>query len=465
MRLAHLPETSVSDEAMQIFDPRDGSLVGEVPATAIEVLPAVLERSVDAAAWWSRTPAADRGAVLRHAASAIADQAKTLARLNARETGRPESEALEGVHAGVQTFLQYAELGPLHRGHSLRGAPDATDYSVHEARGVVLALTPWNDPVAVAAGLIAAALVTGNAVIHKPSERCPHVGAFLGEILERAFPKGVIQTVLGGEHVGSALTQSEDVDVIAHVGSTLTGQRIARVAALTGAHVIRENGGNDPLVIDADVNPAWAAQQAALGAFTNSGQICTSVERIYVHADIADKFIEALAVEAEQRAKDHSLGPLVDERMRSAVHEQVQAAIDSGAQVRAGGVVPEGAGSFYPATVLTGCTPQMTIMTEETFGPVAPVQVVDSFEEGLGLAADDRYGLAANVLTCSLWHAQRAASELHFGTVKINGVFGGAPGGSADPRGDSGSGHGYGPELLDEMTVTKVVHIESASTT
>lgn len=463
MKLTHLPTTTAANEAMQIFDPRDGTFVGEVMPTPIEVLPSVLSRSVDAAAWWSRVPAAERGAMLRHAASAVADQAKTLARLNARETGRPESEALEGVHAGVQTFLQFAELGPLHRGHSLRGATDATDYSVHEARGVVLALTPWNDPVAVAAGLIAGALVTGNAVIHKPSERCPHVGAFLGEILERAFPKGVIQTVLGGEHRGSALTQSEDVAVIAHVGSTVTGQRIARVAALTGAHVIRENGGNDPLVIDADVDPVWAAQQAALGAFANSGQICTSVERIYVHANIAEPFLEALVAEAEQRAADTSLGPLVDERMREAVHEQVQAAIDAGASARAGGVIPEGSGSFYPATVLTGCTAQMTIMTEETFGPIASIQIVGSFDEGLALAAENRYGLAANVLTGSLQHTQRAVSELHFGTVKINAVFGGAPGGSAEPRGDSGAGHGYGPELLDEMTVTKVVHIESAS--
>jgi acyl-CoA reductase-like NAD-dependent aldehyde dehydrogenase len=127
-----------------------------------------------------------------------------------------------------------------------------------------------------------------------------------------------------------------------------------------------------------------------------------------------------------------------------------------------GGVVPDGAGAHYPATVLAGCTPDMRIMREETFGPVAPVRQVESFDRGLVEAARDDYGLAATVLTSSLSHAQRAWRELPVGTVKINAVFGGAPGGAAHPRGASGTGYGYGPELLDEMTQTKVVHLDSA---
>ena len=141
------------------------------------------------------------------------------------------------------------------------------------------------------------------------------------------------------------------------------------------------------------------------------------------------------------------------------MHAQVLEALESGAIALTGAALPEGAGSFYPATVLSGCRPTMTIMREETFGPVAPVQVVDSFDEALRLAADDRYGLAATVLTRSLEHAADAARRLPVGTVKVNAVFGGAPGGSAEPRGASGSGFGYGPGLLDEMTLTKVVHI------
>lgn len=165
---------------------------------------------------------------------------------------------------------------------------------------MVLALTPWNDPVAVAAGLLGAAIVSGDVVVHKPSERSPGTGALFTSILAEALPDGVLTLVEGNGTVGDELARTEGVDVLAHVGSTATGRALARVAAVTGAHVILENGGNDALVIDRDVDPVWAAEQAALGAFANAGQICTSVERIYVHRDIADAFTAALVVEADR---------------------------------------------------------------------------------------------------------------------------------------------------------------------
>jgi betaine-aldehyde dehydrogenase len=428
-----------------------------------EAVPLAVRRAVNASraahpAWSARLPV-DRGAALRTAAGFLAEAAQDLAEMNGRETGRPLDEALAGIAAGVSTLEQYAELGPVHRGHSLRGDALASDYTVAEPRGVAVVLTPWNDPVAVACGLIGAALVTGNTVIHKPSERCPHLGAMLGEVLGSAFPPDVLISLTGGAGVGALLTEQAGVDVVAHVGSSDAGARIARASNLTGAHVIRENGGNDPLLVDDDVDSAWAAEQAAVGAFSNSGQICTAVERIYVHSNIAEAFCAALPREARRRNRDGHLAPLVDVRMRSAVHNQVEAALEAGARAVEGGSVPEGPGAYYPATVLLGCTREMDVMAEETFGPVAPVQVVNSFEEGLRLAAAGRYGLAATVLTGRITHAQQAIAALPVGTVKVNEVFGGAPGGAAQPRGESGHGFGYGPELLDEFTRVKVVHI------
>jgi acyl-CoA reductase-like NAD-dependent aldehyde dehydrogenase len=134
-------------------------------------------------------------------------------------------------------------------------------------------------------------------------------------------------------------------------------------------------------------------------------------------------------------------------------------AIAAGAEPLTGAVVPDGPGARYPATVLSDCTPDMAVMTDETFGPVAPVMVVRDFAEGLAAAASGRYGLAATVLTADMAHAQEAYRTLPVGTVKVNAVFGGAPGGAAQPRGASGTGFGYGPELLDELTTTKVVHL------
>lgn len=461
------PETMIRGSAagqepvLTIHDPRDGSEVGAVESAGREqvALAVQLARSVQPE-WAALTPA-DRAGMVRAAAGALRKGADRLAELNSRETGRPRQEALAGIEAGASTLEQYAELGPLHRGHSLRGSALASDYTVAEPRGVAALLTPWNDPVAVAAGLIGAALVTGNTVLHKPSERCPHLGQLLGELLSPCFPVGVLTTLTGGPDVGTMLTAEEGVDVYAHVGSSATGARIARAAVLTGAHVIRENGGNDPLLIDDDVDPAWAAEQAAIGAFSNSGQICTAVERIYVLDAVADEFCAALVTEARRRNASGTFAPLVDRRLRDAVHQQVRAAVESGAETAEGGTIPEGPGAHYPATVLLNCTDRMEVLTEETFGPVAPVVRVGSFDEGLALASAGRYGLAANVLTGSITNAQKAVAALKAGTVKVNAVFGGAPGGSAQPRGESGQGFGYGPELLDEFCTVKVVHIEA----
>ena len=447
--------------SVTILDPRNGTLVGTVEAATRGMLKAAVATARGALPGWAATDPDERGGMLRAAAAALAGRAAELAAWNSRETGRPEAEALAGVTAGVATLQQYAELGPVHRGHSLRGAVLAADYTVSGPRGVAVVLTPWNDPVAVAAGLVGAALAAGNTVIHKPSERSPHTGNLLGEILSPHFPAGVLATVAGGGDVGAQLCMDAGVDVVAHVGSSAAGARIARAAALTGAHVILENGGNDPLLVDADVDPRWAAEQAAIGAFSNSGQICTAVERIYVHRAIAGEFCAELAAQARQRNRQGTVAPLVDIRAREAVHRQVAEAVFIGATAAEGGSIPTGPGAHYPATVLLNCSAGMELFREETFGPVAAVQVVDSFEEGLALAAAGTYGLAATVLTGSLAHAQQAVAGLDVGTVKVNAVFGGAPGGSAQPRGRSGRGFGYGPELLDEFSLVKVVHLGS----
>jgi acyl-CoA reductase-like NAD-dependent aldehyde dehydrogenase len=452
-----LTPAATTARTIRILDPATGAPAGELPVAGEAEAAAAVRRAVAAFPDWAATSPARRGELLRAAAAALAARAEELAGLNTRETGKTPSDALGGVQAGIGTLLQYAELGPLHRGKALRGAADAVDFALPHPRGVVVALTPWNDPVAVAAGLLGAAIVSGDTVVHKPSERCPHTGALLNAVLAAALPDGVLVGVTGDGATGAALVEQPGVAVIAHVGSTATGRQLALVGAARDVHVIRENGGNDALIVDAGVDPRWAAEQAALGAFANSGQICTSVERVFVHREVAEPFTAALVEQA--RAWTERLGPLVDERMRQAVQRHVDDAVRRGAQALTGGSVPEGPGTFYPATVLVDVPDDAEAVLEETFGPIVPVRVIDDFDEGLLLAAADRYGLAATVLTPDMAHAHRAAAALPVGTVKVNAVFGGAPGGSAQPRGASGSGYGYGPELLDEMTTTTVVHL------
>ena len=456
---------TVSRAILTVHDPADGSLVGELEAATPSEVETAVQSAAEAATEWARTDPAERAAAVGACADRLASARDALALLTTREMGKPIDDARGGVDAGIGTLRQYAELGPLHRGRSLQGGWDATDLMVPQPRGVVAAITPWNDPVAVPCGLLGAALVTGNTVVLKPSERTPHTGLELARLMQEVLPPGVLEVVLGDGAAGAALAGSPDVDLVAHVGSTRAGRAIAAAAARTGAEVLLENGGNDPLLVDDGVDPGWAAEQAALGAFANAGQICTAVERIYVVQSVADRFLDALVHRARTLRTGAGtdpateLGPLVDRRMRDDVHGQVSEAIDAGAELLAGGVVPDGPGSFYPATVLRGCTSRMRVMREETFGPVAPVSVVPDFDSGLDAAATGPYGLAAVVLTASMEHAQRAWRELPVGTVKINAAFGGAPGGAAQPRGASGAGFGYGPELLDEMTTTKVVHL------
>jgi acyl-CoA reductase-like NAD-dependent aldehyde dehydrogenase len=444
-----------TERSIEIVDPADGTPVGSVLMASPEDVARAAERARAAQPAWARTAAAERAAMLHDCAARLRAHATDLAVRNEQETGRSRAEAEEGVRAGAGTLDQYAELGPVHRGKTLNGDWSSADFMVAEPRGVVAALTPWNDPVAVACGLLGAALVTGNTVLHKPSERVPHTGALLGELFEGVFPDAVFQTLQGDGSVGQLLTRRADIDVYAHVGSTRAGRSIATAAAATGAKALLENGGNDALVIDEDVDPAWAAEQAALGSFVNSGQVCVSVERILVHEAIADEFLRELV----SKARAWQPAPLVDRRHRAEVQEKVEDAERAGATILTGGFLPDGPGAHYPATVLNGCDEPSRAWSEETFGPVAPVRVVPSFDEGLTQAADDEYGLAATVLTGSLQHAQKAWRALPVGTVKVNAVFGGAPGGAAHPRRASGNGFGYGPELLDEMTETKVVHL------
>ncbi|MCW2836038.1 MAG: putative aldehyde dehydrogenase, partial [Marmoricola sp.] len=260
-----------SPRTLTILDPRDGTLVGRLDCMARAAVDAAVAAAAKAAPDWRRTAPTERAGMLHAAAARVAGAADRLAELTACEMGKPLEDARGGVEAGVSSLRQYAELGPLHRGRSLQGSWDSTDLMVPGPRGVVAAITPWNDPVAVPCGLLGAALVTGNTVVFKPSERTPHTGLQLGRLLSAELPAGVLEVVVGDGCAGAWLSESPEVDLVAHVGSTETGRSIAAAAARTGAKVLLENGGNDPMVVDGDVDPEWAAEQAALGAFANAG--------------------------------------------------------------------------------------------------------------------------------------------------------------------------------------------------
>lgn len=465
-RLVARDSSAATGERIDVIDPATGETVGHIDAATIEEVQATVGTTRDATTAWSRTPAAERARLLHRAADRLRERRQEIAELQTREGGKPLADSLGGVDAGIGAIEQYAELGPLHRGRSLHGSWDATDLMVPVPRGVAAVIVPWNDPVAVTAGLVAANLAVGNTVVLKPSEKTPLCSLALMACFDH-LPTGVANTVVGGPISGAALVEA-DVDLVLHMGSVTTGRAIAVRCAERQVKAVLELGGKDALIVDEGVDPGWAAEQAATGAFANAGQLCTSVERIYVHRNVSEPFVAALVEQAEQLGMGPGLdpqtemGPLIDDRQRRLVHGHVTEAVAAGGRLLTGGAVPDGAGTFYPPTVVVDVPDGASLVTEETFGPVAAVVVVESWQEALARASASPYGLGAVVLTPSQAHAQEAWTTLPVGTVKVNAVFGGAPGGAAEPHGISGSGFGFGPELLDELTRTRVVHLEPA---
>src|ERR671932_1458203 len=293
---AEVPSTS--EEAINVLDPATGEQIGLIPAGTPADASEAVKAAREAKTGWSRLPAAERAEFVKAAARRMREHARDLAGLVTLENGKPLDDALGGVEAGIGTLEQYAELGPLHRGKSLQGNFMATDAMVHEPYGVAAVVVPWNDPIAIACGYLGAALVTGNTVVFKPSEKTPLSAVWLAAMFDE-LPDGVLNLLLGDERAGGPLVAHEDVDLVLFTGSVPTGRGILETAGRQLKKAVVELGGKDPMIVDEGVDPAWAADQAATGSFANTGQICTSVERIYVHEALADDFLRELTTRGE----------------------------------------------------------------------------------------------------------------------------------------------------------------------
>ena len=463
---------AITEDRARTFDstsPATGEVVGTFPVDGPQEVAAAVARAREGQLGWAGLGFDGRRRALLAYKALLVRRTDELVALVHRENGKPDADALIEVLMIVE-HLDWAARNAARvlRPRRARGNLVLANHAAsveYQPLGVVGVIGPWNYPVFTPLGSIVYALAAGNAVVFKPSELTPAVGCLLADTFAEAVPAHpVLQVVTGDGATGHALCLA-GVDKVALTGSPATGRKVMAACAERLIPVVLELGGKDAMIVDAGVDPEWAAEQAAIGAFANAGQICTSVERIYVHRDVAEPFVEALTRRAEAlqvgdpRDPGTEMGPLIDDDQVDWVHNQVEDALHNGAELRAGGRVPDGPGCFYPPTVLVGPPGDSPVITQETFGPVAAVRVVGSFAAALEEANRGEYGLAAVVLTPSHANAQRAWRELEVGTVKVNAVFGGAPGGAAEPRRSSGHGFGYGPELLDEVTHTKVVHL------
>ena len=455
------------DVLLDLVNPATEEVVARYPAGSAADVDAAVSAAVAAHPAWAAMPVAERVARITAWADAIAEHAGELVELECREMGKPLGigrtfldGAVAGLRAAAEAALSYdfEEL--------VEHADGGRTRILRHPLGATAVITPWNFPVTAVLEAIGPLLAAGNTVVLKPSERGPLSVVRLLELAE--LPPGVVNLVLGDARAGIPLTEHEQIRLVHFTGSVATGKRVGAAAGERLRRAVLELGGKDPVVVDAGVDPVATAQAVAFGAFVNTGQICTSMERIYVHRDIAEPFVEALVAAAESFPVGNGLdegvvlGPLVDRRQRDIVVRHVEDAVRKGAKVRTGGIVPSGKGFFYPPTVLTDVDDSMLVLTEETFGPVAPVVVVDSFEDGLARASQSKYGLAATVYTGDPGHVD-AAARIPAGVTWVNQWQGGGPERLYEPAGESGMGATGARAAYDAATRPASVHIAAAS--
>jgi lactaldehyde dehydrogenase / glycolaldehyde dehydrogenase len=414
----------------EIENPADETIIAQTPAGDETTAAAALEAARRAQREWAARPAVERGRAVHALADAVHAHVDLLARVIVAEQGKPLGQA-KGEVAAAETFLRYAaEQARRIEGEILPS--DVPDEEIQIRRlphGVVVGLTAWNYPLALAARKAGPALVAGNAFILKAHEFTPLSGLALAALAEKVgLQPGIFNVVTGdGRTLGRAL--ADGADMVTMTGSTRAGREIYAAGAEQIKVLRLELGGKAPFIVmeDADIDRAVAA--AMVARFTNCGQICTCNERMYLHRAIAEEFLTKFTAQAEALTigpplEDHDLGPKVSRSEVEKVEAMTEASIEAGAEVLLrGGALREGAfskGHWMAPTVLRASTNDIPVMRDEVFGPVVAALAVDGFEEALSLANDSAYGLSAYVWTQDRRRLMSAARDLNFGEIYCN---------------------------------------------
>src|ERR687893_343291 len=452
--------------SLNVINPATEESIEEIPTSSREDLERAAESARRAFKEWRGVSGLERAELFHEIASNLRGHADELAEIMTREGGKPFIENHDEVGWTAASFDYYAEIARDSVGY-LPAPIEAQQLAlvIKEPIGVVACIVPWNYPLLLAAWKVAPALAAGNAVILKPSEETPLATRRMVELIE-GLPEGLLQAVYGAGDVGEMLVRHPGVDMVAFTGSQETGRKVGRVAAERLIRANLELGGKDPFIICDDVDVSVAAQGAVWAACLNAGQVCTSAERFYVMRDIAGDFVEASKSYVEglnvgdPMDERTDVGPLINAPGREKVERHVGEALQKGARLVTGGERPYERGFFYKPTILTGVDPSMTVMRDETCGPVVPIVEVGSLDEAIEQANSVPYGLGANVYTQDFEKMLKCMREIRAGTVWINdpltdndaAPFGGQKG--------SGIGRELGREGLEAFQESKHVHID-----
>jgi len=416
------------------FNPATGELIGSVETTEPGAVQAAVDGVAEVQPFWAELSVPDRGRYLRRTAEILAGDLEEVARLVTSEQGKPiaESHTMEVVPT-IDGLHWIAEQGPeilAEQPVKLGGGVFIGKRAKHsfEPLGVVAVIAPWNYPWSIPFGEVAIALMAGNGVVLKPSELTPLVGERIRVAFEKAgVPEGLVRVLSGAGEVGRALVESSVAKVF-FTGSVATGQAVGTACAERMKGAVLELGGKDAAIVCADAELGNAIDGIAWAGFANAGQTCSGIERVYVVAEVADRFLAGLAAAAgrlrvgDPQRWDTEVGPMVSAGQAEIVTDLVDDALAAGAERVCGGPVevPGSPGIHIAPTVLTGVSHEMRIMREEIFGPVLPVVVAADEEEALRLANDSGFGLGASVWTRDRPKGERMARRLRSGMVWLN---------------------------------------------
>lgn len=417
-----------SPQTIEVRNPATGQVFASVPsATEAEVISAV-RHAAEAQKPWGRLPAIERGNALRNLADIIEKNAGRIGEALAKESGKSVADATGEAIYGVELMRYHAEWARRIEGEVIESdTPDETLMLKRAPIGVVACLIPFNFPIYTLVRKIAPALIAGNAVVVRPSNNTPTSAFVFAEcIAEAGLPAGLVNIMTMSHEVAEVMCKRREVGMITLTGSVAAGQVVLDYCKANIAKPSLELGGKTPVIVEPDADLDVVTRSVLAAKTAHCGQVCTSVERLYVHASIHGDLLEKLKIAfSERRFGDRAsdpdrMGPLANAAARLRVHHMIERARAEGAILETGGYVPEGDGYFYPPTLLSGCRQDMEIVQEEVFGPVLAVIPYTDFDEALTMASDHQFGLASVVFSESYRKVMKAANEIEAGELYIN---------------------------------------------
>ncbi len=458
---------------MEVINPSTGAVLGQCPKASPAQLDAAIKAASDAFVGWSRTPGAERYAILRRVADLLRERALEIASVVTAEMGKPRAQAIGEITGSADVIDFLAEEAKRRGGRLIptRGHQLIAQMVTHEPIGPAVLLTPWNFPINLPAKKIAGALAAGCTAILKPAENTPASAQLLAQcFVDAGVPKGVLNLVHGDPGpIAEHLIAAPAVRKVSFTGSTAVGKHLGALAASHMKRFTPELGGHAPVIVSKHADLARAVAMCASTKFRNAGQVCVSPTRFLVAKEIYENFVAEFAAQAAKikvgdPGVDESvdMGPLAHGRRISAMEQVVADTGGNRGEVVTGGSVIAGSGFFFEPTVIANPAPDSRFMTEEPFGPIAGIVPFETIEDAVGIANSLRYGLAAYAFSGDLDEAHYLGRSLRAGMVGINQLIVSSPETPFGGVGDSGFGSEGGEEGYLAFTDTKLVMLAKA---